>query len=351
MIKNLFDKLVNEVAKNISTLAQQINDDVKKLIFPNKQPDTVSVQEVLSGFDNPFIELMSNSMTDVSVKPFSLEDARHYKVGDVELSDRLYHQSRETAARVRQIIVDRAQYAHDAQALAMNLYEGYGFNASEPLNPKVRLPKYMNDALLNRDMDALLARIQSSNLKTAPLRAAYQQAIDRILADKGNAAIEKALDVAVQERYRYFANRIARTELARLQNGQIARDLMADDDVQVVQIKLSASHPKADICDLYAHQDAYGLGAGCYPKGKAPMPPFHPHCFCFLRERVDIPVASAKHRPDAAIHTLSALHPSEAARIVGSQEKLLRLLSGEQFDALVNAGRPDSYRIRTVGDA
>lgn len=278
MLKSLFNKLTNDVAKRITELARQINDDVKRLIHPDKSPDVHTIQDVLRGFDNPFLSLMSESMTDVSVEPFTPEQMRHYKVGDVELSDRLYRQAQETAARVRKIVVDRAQYGHDAQKLALDLYEGYGFRDNEALVPKVRLPKYMNDALLNRDMDALMARIQAAKLKTAPLRAAYLQALDRVIKGKGTAAIDKALDVAVQERYRYFANRIARTELARLQNAQIARDMMADDAVQVVQLRLSAKHPKSDVCDMYSKQDAYGLGAGCYPKSKAPLPPFHPHC-------------------------------------------------------------------------
>jgi hypothetical protein len=351
MIKSLFNKLTNDVAKRITDLARQINDEVKRIIHPNKSPDVHTIQDVLRGFDNPFLSLMSESMTDVSVEPFTPEQMRHYKVGDVELSDRLYQQSRETAARVRKIVVDRAQYGHDAQKLALDLYEGYGFRDNEALVPKVRLPKYMNDALLNRDMDALMARIQAAKLKTAPLRAAYLQALDRVIKGKGTAAIDKALDVAVQERYRYFANRIARTELARLQNAQIARDMMADDAVQVVQLRLSAKHPKPDICDMYSKQDAYGLGQGCYPKGKAPLPPFHPHCYCFLRERPDLSVKHAKHKPDAAAKLLSGLSPREAARIVGSQEKLLRLLSGEQFDVLINAGRPNGYQIKSVDDA
>lgn len=41
--------------------------------------------------------------------------------------------------------------------------------------------------------------------------------LDAILGDAGQEAIDKALFVAVQERYRYFANRIAQTELSRAQ--------------------------------------------------------------------------------------------------------------------------------------
>lgn len=44
-----------------------------------------------------------------------------------------------------------------------------------------RLPKYLDDAVLNGEMDALMARIQATQLKP-PLRAAYLQALDQVLA-------------------------------------------------------------------------------------------------------------------------------------------------------------------------
>lgn len=44
--------------------------------------------------------------------------------------------------------------------------------------------------------------------------------------------------------------------------------------------KLGSHHPVDDICDMYAHADLYGLGAGIFPKDQAPVNPAHPHCLC-----------------------------------------------------------------------
>jgi hypothetical protein len=77
---------------------------------------------------------------------------------------------------------------------------------------------------------------------------------------------------------RYFANRIAQTELHRAFTTKQAADLMEDEEVEWVQWRLSVTHPRPDICDLHAHVDRYGLGPGVYPKPLAPLPPAHPHC-------------------------------------------------------------------------
>ncbi len=46
-----------------------------------------------------------------------------------------------------------------------------------------------------------------------------------------------------------------------------------EDDIEIVQWKLSSAHSYYDICDLYANADLYGLGKGIYPKDKIPMLP------------------------------------------------------------------------------
>jgi hypothetical protein len=45
---------------------------------------------------------------------------------------------------------------------------------------------------------------------------------------------------------------------------------------------LSPRHPKADVCDLLAAQNLYGLGAGVYPSAKACPWPAHPNTLSFV---------------------------------------------------------------------
>ena len=54
--------------------------------------------------------------------------------------------------------------------------------------------------------------------------------------------IEKKLKVAFYERNRYFANRIARTELHRAYTDQQSREWMQEKRIEYVELRLSAKH-------------------------------------------------------------------------------------------------------------
>lgn len=89
--------------------------------------------------------------------------------------------------------------------------------------------------------------------------------------------VDKAIDVAVQERARYFADRIARTEKARAYMDGVMYQYAHDPDCVAFKWKLSSRHPCDDICDMYARADLWGMGEGIfqngcwYHAGKAPM--------------------------------------------------------------------------------
>lgn len=93
-------------------------------------------------------------------------------------------------------------------------------------------------------------------------------------------AAQKALQAAIEEKSRYVAERIARTEAARARYDAFIARYGEDDSVVAYWWKLGSRHPAEDICDMYAHADLYGLGAGVFPKDKAPVNPAHPHCLC-----------------------------------------------------------------------
>ncbi len=78
--------------------------------------------------------------------------------------------------------------------------------------------------------------------------------------------VDTAIDVAVQERARYFAERIARTEKARAYMDGVMYPYAHDPDCVVFKWKLSSRHPCDDICDQYARADLLGMGEGIFPK-------------------------------------------------------------------------------------
>jgi len=110
-------------------------------------------------------------------------------------------------------------------------------------------------------------------------RTALNNLFDKL--DQGSEkAAEKALQAAIEEKSRYVAERIARTEAARARYDAFIARYGEDDSVVGYQWKLGSRHPAEDICDMYAHADLYGLGAGVFPKDQAPVNPAHPHCLC-----------------------------------------------------------------------
>ena len=124
-----------------------------------------------------------------------------------------------------------------------------------------------------------IERLSQNGAPTKALKAAYKQLIET--AQTGTEeAMNKACWVAMQEKSRYIADRIARTEMARAWADGFLADIMQDDDVVAVKWKLSSRHPVFDVCDMYSKANMYNLGSGIYPKSKIPPLPAHPHCLC-----------------------------------------------------------------------
>lgn len=114
---------------------------------------------------------------------------------------------------------------------------------------------------------------------------------------------------------------------------------------------MSRTHPRIDICDLWARQDLYGLGPGVYPKAKCLKAPQHPRCRCVCAPRLDIP-ASAKARlnPDASKSYLRSLDESDAAKVMGSKARRDAVLRGANPLDVWNSNTDPMYRVRLVGD-
>lgn len=290
--------------------------------------------DAIVGFREALNALLQSSLGNAEVKA--------YKVGRVKLSDALYANAQAVAGVSQQIIEKHMQGLHDARALAKTLYEGYDLKA-DPLKVVKPLPKYLQ---------AEFDRFKAAALKTPALRAAYLEAIRKAEAGAGMDALEKALKVAFYERNRYYANRIARTELHRNYTDQVAKELMEEEQIEYVQWRLSSKHPKVDICDRHAKLDAYGLGPGVYPKADAPKPPAHPFCLCVVSPRIDLdPKKPPRFNPKAERAFLANLPPKEARDVAGSWEKRRRVLEdGETLEAIYNEGQDALYQWKRLGE-
>lgn len=218
------------------------------------------------------------------------------------LSGRLHGSEMAMRKNIIQTIDSQLKAGTNWVQMSRKLYDGYGF--PETIQ-RAELPQYLKalvkaaQAANPNDPKAVqevkrLARIATRNIdklaqNDAPnraLKAAYRQLLD--VAEKGKAkALGKALETAVNEKSRYYAERIARTEISRAWSEGFWAKQYDDPDVVGVRWRLSSRHPKVDICDFHANTNLYGMGPGIYPKGANPPHPAHPHCTCRLTQVYD----------------------------------------------------------------
>lgn len=214
--------------------------------------------------------------------------------------------------------------------LSRKIYDGYGYG--KKIN-QADLPKYLKQLLsagrkaLGDDPKAiddyrrLLRQVErrASRLKTPGLNAAYSELVKAAKEGK-DKAIARAVQTAMEERSRYYAERIARTEIARAWADGFYAKTLDDEDVIAYKWKLSSNHPAYDICDFHTKANLYGLGAGVYPKNKMPRYPAHPHCRCRLVEVFDGELDGKTERDsvhDDGQKFLESLTPTEQRNLLG----------------------------------
>ena len=368
--------LLNQTQADINRLALAAFERLQALLKEGKTPrDAIAL--VQSGFIGAYESALLAAFNQVLMTAIGIAELRAMTISGLTLSQKLYRHSQAVQSTVLNIVNDHAKGFHDARRLALQLYEGYGFRADEPLKVKAPLPKYFRaafgdekafDDLWNHhyvgsklaeladfaevgpELAQWYARIQASNLKTPALKAAFMEALDALEQGAGAKVLAKKLSTAFYERNRYFANRIAQTELHRAYTDTRAAELMADTGFSAVLLKLSSTHPKTDICDYFANVDAYGLGKGIYPKAHAPKPPLHPFCRCVLTPLAAVDGAKAKLKPNADRDYLASLPLDQARQVMGSADKLNQALGGVPVVEVFDTGKDALYKLKRLGE-
>jgi hypothetical protein len=322
-----------------------------------------AVQRVLEPFQGEMAATMAAALSQIVGESIGAVSAVSIQVGAVSLSARLYAESQAVAEAVQGIVTRHLAGFQDSRRLALELFEGYTFRppGSEPLqfNPSnPQLPRYMREALLTdgtvrEDLRRAFARLQVNGLVSQSLRAAYEAVLDAIEGIRdaaGQALLERRLQVAFFERMRYFSTRIARTELHKAYAKREAEMMMADPDLEFVQVRRAPGRATPCICELFTGRDMFGLGPGVYPKAQAPLPGFHPFCMCVVAPRLDLTGRTAKERDENAdAYFLSRLGETVAARVMGSQARRDEVLAGSSAESVINSTRDPVHRVQTVG--
>lgn len=275
-------------------------------------------------------------LTTAQVKLMGEQLADKWDESGMTLSEKLH----DVGVKMRDAIVSTLQEQMRRNKTwteaARALYDGYGddgqnvHNGGKDIISKQELPKYLQKVreATGNDLQALaeqrqaIDKINSLAKNGAPnkaLQAAYNELLEAV--QKGNEkAIEKAVEVAVNEKSRYVAERITRTEMARAWADGFLAKIKDDADIVAVKFKLSSRHPVFDICDMYAKADMYGLGAGIYPKDKLPPLPVHPHCLCRYVEVIEGEVDMKQQRDqvrEAGDKWLNSLPEARRAQVLG----------------------------------
>lgn len=272
-----------------------------------------------------------------SAKSISQAMSESWASDDLTLSKRLYRRSSTIRNEVADTIKQALKTNKTVKGLAKSIFDGCGKGG---IIPEASIPKFLSKLSdinisgeatpeAKRKERELLRSVKGkiARLDTPYVRAAYNE-VAAAVEDGNEVRLQKAIYSATQEKARYHAERIARTENARAYaDGQMNR-FLDDDDIVAFQWKLSSRHPRYDICDFYANADLYGLGKGVYPKDKFPRLPAHPHCMCHIKPmtELDIDVNKRHNNLEQAgleyIKSLSKKHQEVLLGVNGREQVL-----------------------------
>ncbi len=333
---------LRKISRDIERIAEKAFRLLLTRIKAGQSPRAATRAILSNHFSKDYYPLLEKLFTQKLYGLLGQNDIiENYRIGNLTLSSKLYQNELAVASAVTIIVNRHAKGFQDARKLALDIFEGYNFK-EDPLKVKKSLPKYLFEPI---------AKLQAKKLKTPALRAAYLKLIDTIEDGIGADELEKQLQIAFYERNRYFANRIAQTELHKGFTDRQAEKLSIDNDLDFVQVRLSSTHPRPDICDFHARLNKYGLGEGVYPKDQAPVPPFHPFCRCLLSPRYDI-VSNTRYREALAAEQIfiNQFDNRTGAEIMGSYSNRDRILSGQSMQSIVNKNKDPAHHLKFVGD-
>lgn len=253
----------------------------------------------------------------------------------MKLSEKLHGASQKMRESIIGTLREQMRHNKTWQQAARALYDGYAdgkndYTGGADIIHWQEIARYMQavrratagDAEALRAQLRALDNINSLARRGAPnkaLQAAYNELLSKVQQGK-EKQIARAVEVAINEKSRYVAERITRTEMARAWADGFIAKMKKDADIVAVKFKLSSRHPVFDICDMYAKADMYGLGAGIYPKDKLPPLPVHPHCLCRYVEVIEGEVDMKQQRDqvrEAGDKWLNSLPESSRAQVLG----------------------------------
>ena len=306
--------------------------DVAVDILQNEYPALFT----LPGLQSTLVEaacygygIVPTVLTAAMYKDWEADLSQSWAADKMKLSKRLHTASIEMRNRIIDTVREQMKRNSTWVQTARALFDGY--NADKVINEQA-LPKYITEVrrATQGSVEQLRAarkainnieRLARNGAPTKSLKTAYKNLVEAALTGS-EKQLENACYTAIQEKSRYVAERIARTEMARAYSDGFFRSVADDKDVVAVRWYLNTGHPVFDICDMYQRADLFGLGAGIYPKDKTPPLPAHPFCLCRLSKVYSLdktPADQIRRGGDKWLQGMSEVHQNMVLGIEGAK--------------------------------
>ena len=377
--KEFADK-VREIIAEYTTAFKAFGDDIIAAVkFEMEKGMDIrdAVQKVLEDldFDSHNTELVAAAVVASAIAGFGLRPEqvtpeakaeikkvlmkKPWSADGMKLSERLHGVDKVLRQNIISTVTASVNNSDSVIDMARKLYDGY--NSGKAVIKPADLPEYLKKLVrqarlaMQGDVAELskLGILQSAQklknpdrLTTKALKRAYKDLVEAC-AKLDSAAIDKALWVAVQEKSRYYAERIARTESARAWYEGYLAECESEGDVVGHRYTLSSAHKTKpyDICDVYANAD-FGYGKGIFPHGKQPDIPVHPHCMCYYGKIFEGDL-KGEWKPEKAreyINSRSAVQK----QILFGRDGAARYNAGEDWQKLVKSNEKYSNRVKKL---
>lgn len=337
---------VKEFQKDYDETVRRLKAEVQKQIKAGVPPDqavTKAIKE--TGMMAAITKGVEKAISDSYESPaFSISDHGgnpfdHWQAGDMKLSEVIHGAGIQIKQTIAMAIKQAQKEGSAIRKTARLLYDGYGHGH---ITKRQKLPEYLEQLLSDVDeaasgadvakdeaMKAVIkdvkkaarnvSRLSGMTNGSMNLKTAYK-ALLKALEMFDDKLVENTARTAIEEKSRYIADRIARTEAARAYAQSTFDKYANDKDIVAYKWTLSSRHPCDDICDLYANADLYGMGKGVFPKDKFPVLPVHPNCLCHMtpmhRAELDN-LTPVKDPLKAGEEYLETARPNVLKRILG----------------------------------
>ncbi len=256
---------------------------------------------------------------------------------------RLRARTRETARRMTAEVRESIQLGEATTETAQRML------ASTDI--EVRLPRYIErvralvrgapPSAVQREVRRQLGALVDGRIQEHNIASETRRFLDRVQRNSG-ADIDQAVEQWVRGRAHNQAMTIARTEGQAALLDSYVESTREQEWVIGYRWNLSPAHPRADVCDVMASQNLYGLGGGGYPKDGIPSLA-HPNDLCYFTAITDEhylerELARRRGQPEPP-------RPWENEQVVTGRDWLARQ-SAERRTAILGPGRAREFERR-----